>query len=274
MSPEPSALPRRRTSMLGAITLAFAAAAGCGGLTAGDLITYEVAAASTTATASPERFPSATAWTIELDTALVLVGPVYLYGGGQRAESWGLPAWLGPRVAYAHPADATFDRGPVLGDVLDQFVVDLLDPSPTSLGIVPGVAGTTATMELHLHPAGFTALGSPVAELEPLGGATFLLEGRASRGDVTVPFSARGDLVGQPAQRVVESVEVGVELSDRGDSPGRLIIQIRVDEWFRFVDFARLEDVPDPFAPETVAGAALRRGIRSRFAYGAEWRTP
>lgn len=248
----------------------------CGGLTAGDLVKYEAAAAAvtTTATATPARFTTATGWTVALDTALVLLGPVYLYGGGERADTWGLPDVLGPGVAYAHPADATFDRGPVLGDVLDQYVVDLLDPNPTSLGIVPGVEGTMATMELHLHPPGFTALGSPLAELERLGGHTFVLEGTARRGGTSIPFAARGHLEGEPTQRVVESIEVAVELDDREDRPGRLVIHVRIDEWFRFVDFDRLEDRPDSFAPETVAGAALRRGIRSRFAYGAEWRTP
>lgn len=215
-------------------------------------------------------------WLIELDIAQVVVGPVYFHGGGKRASLW--RRLIGPSVAYAHPADATFDEGPPLGDVLDQYVADLATGAPTPLGLVHGLKGQLVTFELQLHPPGASTSGSPASALASMGGNTFVLEGRARKGDHEVPFAAYGDLSEVPAERAITSINADLALEDRRRQPGRLLIEIHVDEWFRRVDF-------DPSGPAdergrarfplgSRLGAALRWGIGSKFSYRAQWRYP
>ncbi len=270
---------QRLTSRLGTgiITLVVVTGGVDCAQTAGEAIVYEASAgaalASQPGATDVRRFTTAAGYAIELTEARVLIGPAYFYGGGQRASLFDLR----PSVAFAHPSDDTFDRGPVLGDVLDQYVVDLL-AGPTELGIVPGIKGTIQTLELELQPPGYTALASTATELETMNGHTFVLEGVAEKDGVQYPFRAEGDLVGEAAQRVVDSIESSVDVADREDRSGFMHVDVYLDEWLRFVEFAEVEEEDDQgrkrFSEESNAGVALRRGIRSRFAFGARWRTP
>lgn len=253
---------------------ALALVAGCGD-TAGESIEFAAAVRAVVAPSSgesPGAFVNAKGWAIELERADVVLGPIYLHGGGRRAQAW-LPNLI--PVAYAHPADATFDQGPPLGDILDQHLVDLTGSQPRSLGTVYGLKGQLATLEVQLHPPGASTAGSPEAELAAMGGASFVLEGSARKGEQTVHFAARGNLSDVASERVVGSIDADVALRDAADRPGRLVIEVHVDEWFRQVDLDGEHELDDQgrvrFPLGSRAGNALRWGVGSRFAYSARW---
>ena len=243
--------------------------------TSGDAIVYQASAGAALLSRqdSLRSFVTAQGWTIELSEARVLFGPVFFFGGGLRAQL--LQPVLGMPSAYAHPSDDSFDKGPVLGEVLDQHVLDVMN-GPTDLGFVPGVAGVTETLEVQLQPPGYTAFGQARAQLDTMRGYTFVFEGVAKKDGVEVPFLAQGNLTGEAQQRVIGSIEASVQLLDRAEQPGWFHIEFYIDEWFRFVDFGAIEEMDEMgrarFPEESNAGAALRRGIRSRFAFGAQWR--
>ena len=243
--------------------------------TAGDAIVYRASAGAALLSGQDNlrSFTTAEGWTIELSEARVLFGPAFFFGGGLRAQL--LQPVLGMPSAYAHAADDTFDKGPVLGEVLDQYVVDVMN-GPTDLGVIPGIAGTTQTLEVQLQPPGYTAFAQTREQLDAMRGYTFVFEGVAKKDGVEVSFLAQGNLTGEAQQRIVESIEASVQLLDREEQSGWFHIEFYIDEWFRFVDFGAIEEMDEMgrarFPEESNAGAALRRGIRSRFAFGAQWR--
>ena len=106
-------------------------------------------------------------------------------------------------------------------------------------------------------------------------GHTFVLAGVARKEGLEVPFRAEGDLPGESLQRVIQSIETDIAVADREERPGRLHVEVFLDEWLRFIDFASLahedEASQKRFPLDSSEGVALRRGIRSRFAYGARW---
>lgn len=259
----------RRALRLAALTGLASALSYCGGSTRGTPIELEVEVTATAASGDPARFETATGWAVTLDEAAVRFGPVWFYGGGRRA-SLELPR-PGLRAALAHPADGTFDRGPVLSEILAQHAVDLL-AGPTPLGTYEGIEGQLETLEVQLRPDGYGPLGIDAAAAA-LDGATFRLAGVAQKDGARVPFVAEGDL--PEAQQVIDSIDTDLSLDGRS---GRLVIEIHLDEWLGLVEFSALSTT-DPsgdfvFAADQQPTAALHRGLRSRFAYRARWSSP
>ena len=278
---EDSCPTRRWTApWLGAL-LAASLAWGCGTETAGESIRFEASAAGVVESsgAAPTRFTTSGGWEVELSTARVMLGPLVFYGGSLRASNE-IPLWktlLGIPVAYAHPADDGLEQGPILGDVLDQYVIDLLSGRPTDLGVVPGVQGTLTNVELQLQPPGFSSLGSSQEAVAGMAEQTFMLEGIARFAGQELSFRAQGHLGEEPSDRIIGNVPANVELVDASGRAGRLMIDVLVDRWFDLVDFDRAaRDHPDGFVDlmsNASDRAALQRGIRSRFAYSARWST-
>lgn len=265
---------RRRSAVRRGWLLAAGLVVGCGE-TAGESIEFSAAVLPVVGSAAGETsraFVNARGWDIELDRAEVVLGPIYLHGGGRRAQLW-LPSLV--PVAYAHPADATFDQGPPLGDILDQHLVDLTDGAPSFLGTVFGLKGQLATLEVQIHPPGAASPGSPEADLASMGATSFALEGTARKDGTQLSFAAHGDLSEVASERVIGSIDADVALRDAEERPGRLVIEIDVAEWFRQVDFSREHEVDERgrvrFPIGSPLGNALRWGIGSRFAYSARW---
>lgn len=253
-------------------TLILSTALAACGQTGGEAIKYEAFAAPV---GDSPTFSSALGWEISLTKAKILVGPVYIYEasdeGNVIVRLWDL---LGPSKAYAH---AVASGRSVLGDVIDQFVVDLASSTPSSLGIVPGIAGEMDSFEIGLHPYGYTALGSSLAEASELGGATFVLEGTATKDGATYPFSVRGDIGDTAQKRVVRNVRASLLLEQTERQTGRFVIDVEVERWFDRVDFSTAVETDDrgryTLPATSVPGIALRWGIGSSSAYGAEWIT-
>ncbi len=264
--------------VLFASALAALAVSGCGAETAGTPIQYEMAVSSTVSrpTESASSFTLDSGWSVELERAEVVLGPIFIQGGGRRASI--LPSLLellGPAKAYAHPSDSTFDGGPPLGEFLDQQVVDLLEKGSTSLGLSDGLAGLAQTFELQFHPPGYATSQPDSPQMMTMGGHSFVLEGVARKDGEERPFLAAGDLGRLASERAVTSIDTDVTLVDVTERAGPLLLSVQLDAWFRFVDFATLSEQDDQgryLLPQgTVGGDSLRRGIRSRTAYGLSW---
>ena len=105
----------------------------CEAETAGRSIRFQTAAkGAVDFGASLTDFENAKGWRIELTRALALLGPIYFYGGEPMASRRVVVPGAG--VAAACPTHAQYDYGAVLGEVLEQYVVDLLAEKPTPTG--------------------------------------------------------------------------------------------------------------------------------------------
>ncbi len=247
----------------------------CNATTTGKEITLSVSVAGGTSANTPttEPFTTYAGWSVTLSQALVAVGPLYFYEGAPQASLW-RRAFSIPS-AHACPTHAQYNKGTVLGEVLRQYVVNLLAP-PMSLGSVLGLAGTCRTVELHLHPPGEVSQGASATEIELLEGKSVRLQGSASKAGVTVPFIARLTIPDEGLMRIVESIAAQVELADASQRPGALLIEPLLDMWLASVDFdslTQMEGSSYVFSDDSQAWAALVRGVRSRNSYRVSWRT-
>jgi hypothetical protein len=252
----------------------------CGVETAGETIRFHTAVLGTTEQGqSPTRFDSTKGWSVTLTSAHAVFGPVYFYGGAPMAQAGPLTRFFGG-VAKACPTHAQYDYGAVLGEVLEQHVVDLLASEPTSTGEVQGEAGTCQSAELHLHPPGNQGLatGSTQVELDKLEGHTVVIEGTASKDSTTVPFRAALDIPDEGTMRIVQNIAGSVELDDVTQRPGSILVEILLDAWLDQVDFSSLTETDATgnylFSEATQARAALLQAIRNRYSYRIEWREP
>lgn len=247
----------------------------CGAETAGESAVFVTGFGGATHSGDPlTSFVTDAGWQVDLDVALAAVGPIYLYEGEPRA---GLGRRLGGLgAARACPTHAQYDYGTVLGEVLEQYVIDLLAFDPTPTGEVAGTRGTCQSFEVHLHPPGEIAAGSPGEDFDSLQGFTVWLEGTASRGDDEVPFEAGLTIPDEGTQRIVESIAADVEIVDAGERPGMVVVHALLDRWFADVDFDTLVEIGDGdryrFTEGIQATNALVFGIRSRYAYELAWR--
>jgi len=261
-------------------TLGLLALLSCRAETAGKAIRFDTAAQGAIDQGQPvAAFVTTKGWTVELESAYAVLGPVYYYGGAPMARVH--PLWrLVGGVAHACATHAQFDYGTVLGEVLEQYVVDLLATNPTSTGEVPGEAGTCQSVELHVHPPGDQQLpaGSPAAAFDRLGGASILLEGLATKDGSQVLFRAALDVPDEGTMRIVQNIAASVELNDASEQPGRLVLQVLVDAWLDQVDFASLGESDTDgrllFSEGTQARTALLQAVRNRYSYRVTWGQP
>ncbi len=249
----------------------------CDAETAGESIRFNTAVQGITEEGeSASGFETAKGWEVTLASAHAVFGPIYLFGGEPMASVTPLDALIGG-VASACPTHAQFDYGAVLGEVLDQYVVDLLAEKPTSTGQIDGQAGTCHSAEVHLHPQGDQGLrvagGADSAEL--LDGASIRLEGTAEKDDESIPFRALITIPDEGTARIVQNIAADAELEDVSDKPGKIVIQALLDVWFSEVDFPTLTETDEDgnylFTQDTQAWTALVQAIRNRYAYRVVW---
>jgi len=228
---------------------------------------------------SVTAFETSRGWTVELESAHSVFGPVYFYGGEPMARTGPLMHLFGG-VAMACPTHAQYDYGAVLGEVIEQYVIDLLADAPTSTGEVQGEAGTCHTAELHLHPPGDQQLpaGSSQAEFAKLDGYSIVIEGTATRDASTIPFRVALDIPDEGTMRIVQNIAGEVELDDESVRPGRIVVQILLDAWLDKVDFSTLTETDGDgnylFSDDTQARTALLQAVRNRYSYRVDWREP
>jgi hypothetical protein len=168
------------------------------------------------------HFTTATGWAVELDRAVVALGPVYLYENQPLAreadEGWtdrplhAVLEWLEP-TAHAHPGDNLFDGGVLVGELLHQVAFDLLaEPGKVGLGLARGIAGEVGSFSLILWEPGGGTLG-PVDQLE---GHHAYVIGRASKDGVTVEFAGGLALADIGVNRRVDGLAADFVLDDEG----------------------------------------------------------
>ena len=265
------------TAVITVMTVSIPAAMlSCEAETAGRSIRFQTAAeGAVDSGAALTDFETASGWRVELTRALALLGPIYFYGGEPMASRRLVLPGIG--VAEACPTHAQYDYGAVLGEVLEQYAVDLLAEKPTPTGEIDGQAGTCHTVEVHLHPQGDQGLrlASDADTAALLEGNSIPLEGTAEKDGEAVPFRALITIPDEGTTRIVQSIAANVVLDNVSDKPGRLIVQALLDIWFSKVDFSTLgktdEDGVFLFTEGTQARTALIQAVHNRYAYRVVW---
>jgi len=264
--------PRAVLAALVGVVLAIGVDLASCGETAGQEISFATAIAGGVSQGTVQEFTTYAGWKVKLEKALAAVGPLYFYEGEPQA-SW-MQRLLGANLARACPTHAQYNKGTVLGEVLEQYVVDLLKGAPTSTGDVFGLAGTCRTVELHLHPPGEVSPGSPAGDFAALGGHTIYLAGSAEKGGTTIRFADGITIPDEGLLQIVESIAAEVKLES--GAQGTLLLEALLDQWLASVDFSTLtaQGGDHRFTAGTQAHSALLRGVRARGAYRAAWRRP
>ncbi|TNE45273.1 MAG: hypothetical protein EP343_27035 [Deltaproteobacteria bacterium] len=238
---------------------------GCGAQTSGTKIKYEVAFAGAVTSGTRTSFTNKKGWTIKLEQAEILVGPLYFYAGEPRASLWN--KLFGINQAFAHVQVGT---GQVLGEIQDQVAVNLLSEQPTSFGKVVGIEGQMRSFELQLHPPGTLPIqGGGTKALES---STVSIKGVATQGSETKNFQVSLLLPETGTMRVVENIATDVALQEATSSSGKLLVEMLVDKWFTNVDFATIsKTTSEGVLLLDAENLALLQGVRSRYAYQAKW---
>ncbi len=242
------------------------------GNTGGEPVTYRVfVGGMISGGESSGSFTNLRGWTITLDEAYTVVGPIYFYSNesvplAYRGHTGGFI-----KSAKACPAHAQFDKGEVLGEVREQYVVDLLEGEFFDMGDRTGVAGMVRLFEVHLHPPGKVNVSGGHAGVEVLGGETVFVKGRAVKDEETVEFIGNFSIPDEEVLRIVEQIPAEAPLVSVDGGEARVYLKIKLDVWFANVDFLSLtlKDESDRFIidEESQAYLALLSGMRSRYSY-------
>jgi hypothetical protein len=243
--------------------------------TAGRAITFSIGVMGAVEEGDTADFETAEGWTVTLSSAYAAFGPLYFYSGEAMSQRRLIP---GIGVASACPTHAQYDYGTVLGEVLAQYVVDLLSESPTDTGDVDGEAGTCLSAEAHLHPPGEKGLesGSSDKAFDNLEGESILIEGEAVKDDLAYTFKAAVTIPDEGTMRIIQNIACdAVNLEDQSEKSGRLLLRIFLDAWFDQVDFSSLVETDDDgvylFTDDTQAWTALIQAVRNRYSYDVVW---
>lgn len=179
-------------------------------------------------------------FTIELDEAQAVVGPVRFFEGQVLLSRRFSPLDLLVRPAYAHPGH--YVPGESMGEWMGTAKVDLLLASATPLGTVEAVTGDYGSMQLVLTDV--------------------VLKGTATKGALVVPFEATLE---RPMH--LEGIRAEGTVTAATDS-ARLSIDVR--KWLHRVDFETAESGDDgvfQLAPSTQSYNALFRAVADTGAY-------
>lgn len=227
--------------------MAFACSAGTGGRA----INIEIALSGT----DEPSFVNSLGWNVELSEASVTLGPVYVFAPANAPTASLAPSLspFGPPLfgtsrAFAHGGLDPLDGRAVRGELIEQLLIDALDPTP-QVRPAPGEEGLVDEVAVELIP--------------PSTGATARIAGVAMRGDDTVEFSGELSL-NEDEFRRVEGIALDAFLEEGS------LVSVRVDprSWLSGVAFERLQGQPLQGASQ--AQAAFRIGLRSGRAFSAD----
>ena len=177
-------------------------------------------------TSVDSRFPGTSGWTIQLDTAELAFGPLYLCAGAQAGE-------------LCDTARAEW---------LDSAVVDVLSPTPVAVGELQGVTGPVRSWMYDLGIVSLLTRQEPLAldAAEKLGGNSLRLVGTATRDSDAVPFTA------ELAIRQEEGNERGVSVVRKASndpfdheiigSGEQLTVTFDARPWLSAIEFERFVD--------------------------------
>jgi len=167
-----------------------------------------------------------TGWTVTLQTARIVLGPLYFNVDPPPGEST--------------------RGGLVIMQATEQFVVDPLDPALKDVpGGADGQTDTSHYCEIDLLPLQATSTAS-AANRQLLGNAaTAYVAGSASKGSTTAPFAGLvviNTSVATPQQPLIALQRVSGALANLTFTEAMQTVELRVDptHWFDAVDFADL----------------------------------
>ena len=222
--------------------MAFACSAGTGGRA----INIEIALAGT----DEPSFVNTLGWSVELSEASVTLGPVYVFAPANAPTASLLPsmAAFGVSRARAHGGLDPLDGRAVRGELVEQVLIDALDPTPI-VRAAPGEEGPVDEVAVELLP--------------PTMGASARVSGVAMREGQTVEFSGEMTLSEDEFRRVE-----GIALDAFLVEGSRVSVRVDPRSWLSGVAFDRLEGQPLQAASQTQA--AFRIGLRSARAFHAE----
>lgn len=231
------------------ITAALLTALACMSGTGGEIVDIELALGGDTA----ESFETSMGWTVTLEEARVALGPVYAFAPRDEpiAQLRLLP------VARAHGGFDPLDGRKVRTELLEQTIVDALDPSLVAMTL-PAESGPVTELRVVLLPAA-------AGDVAPLQSHQALMRGVARRDDTEVEFEGAIDL--PEDQREVGNIDaVGTVAAG-----ARLELRVDAAHWVDGIDFSRL--APSGEINEgSQAYGAWRVGLRSPSAFEANWK--
>lgn len=257
---------KRLTLLFFALLLPFAPTPGCTAGTGRPIVDAEIAFGGTPDAA---RFVTGRGWTVTLDEARIVLGPVHALAPRDElamrpsALLEGAAALLPlPSVARAHSGLGVLDGRTVRLEFLEQVAVDALAaerqvfPTPAELG---------ASDEL------FLGLQPPVdRHVEALRGFHAFVRGAAEKDGETVRFEGGLTLGESEAERRVTTVAFAADFE-----PGcRLDLEVDPRPWLDGVDFDQVGvpgDEVHELALDGQAHAAWRIGARRSNAYAATY---
>ncbi|MFV8749801.1 hypothetical protein ACNOYE_04570 [Nannocystaceae bacterium ST9] len=227
----------------------------------------------------PARFTSASGWQVELDRAVIAIGPIYLYENPpldrQADDAWterplhALLGWV-EASAHAHPGDNLFDGGAIKGEYLQQIAFDLIDQPKAGLGLARGVAGQVGSLSLILWEPGDATLGA----VELLEDHHAYVIGRASKDGVTIEFAGGVLIPDIGVKRRVDGLAADFELDDGG----LLIVGVDPAAWFDQADFELLTSQAEQdeqgrwvIDEATQVGIAWNQALHRPYAWTGRW---
>jgi hypothetical protein len=267
------------------IAIAMLGVLGCNGErgTAGHSVQFDVAIEAAPSRSGDADFVTAAGWHVELDEAIVAVGPFYLWEQGSYAAASlddepvdgfvALLDTLGELVvptAHAHPGDVHFAGGELRGEFLGQIAFDVLRGAPARVGHARGIAGEVRSLSVILDPPGATTAG----DAGLLQGYHAYVVGTATRGRHVVPFEGGLAIPAEGTQREVDGIPLETEL----DEGGTLVVGVQPRAWFADAHFDQL-DTPNAegdrrlITAESQVAAAWYIGARTTAAFYARWTT-
>lgn len=220
----------------------------------------------------PGRLETSTGWTVDLDEAVVALGPITFFElspplSHEPAEpdlSDRLYGWL-VNTAYAHPGDEHFYGGRIMGELYQQVAFDLLEGTYTVEAGLRGLAGDVRSFSIALDPPDSRIRGAA----DDLRGYHAYVVGTARQGDSTIPFEGGLTIEDAGTLRRIDGIDTDM-LFDRG---GTVVVSVHVDAWFDEARFERLEDANEDgrfvIADGDQVHAAWRLGARSGAGYSA-----
>jgi hypothetical protein len=214
-------------------------------------------------------FQNAFAFQVELERALVSVGPLYFHEGAPLALSPPAnrkaplaPNWLGVASAWAHPGH--YVEGETLGEMLTPTSVDLVT-GMAGLADGAGVTGTalSGSFSFYSPPTG------PFADV--LAGHVAVIEGTATRDAATLAFRATAD-ESDVMNTQGEPVIIGCTF-EAGEITGDGTVTVTVDLplWLDQIDFELVTPNADGSRVELPRGEpphnAFVRGLEKAAGY-------
>ena len=224
---------------------------GCGD-TGEERVTFQMLASAPAG--MKDTFTNDMGWTINLESAWVVVGPVYFFSGEPLFSLRRILDWFDPiPKAMAHPGH--YVAGEALGQVLGSAKVELLAVEPEPLGSGTGVTGTYNSARVFLSPKD--------------GGASVFVKGIATKDDTEIDFKGELDV-----EVKLEGLPCGIEMT--AGRPGSLVLHVDPRVWLKRVEFSKLAG-PDQdgmyyFEEGSSSHSAFVRGVDNAGAFSFSWK--